>query len=123
MNKFSGWSDFEVNKAVACLSLDKGYFSIDMIRNEVMYFHNGGGKGVYRVYDPCNNPTDAFSVIAKNNISLHAPRLKECWMADFAGSDEDVNDGFQIDYYTAHNQNLLRAAMEVFLLIHDARKG
>ena len=70
-------------------------------------------------FDPCNNPADAMPIVFENNISLHAPRFSEGWMAEHTGSDDDVNDGFQADYFDSHNQNPLRAAMEVFLMMKD----
>lgn len=73
-------------------------------------------------FDPCNNPADAWPIISGNNISLHAPRFNERWMAEFTGSDEDVNDGFDVDYFDyfeSRNANPLRAAMIVYLQMND----
>ncbi len=120
MNKYTELSDFEINKKVAYLFLNYGYYEIDSYRQEVMYFRSGSGKGLYRDYDPCNNPSDAMPIIIENNISLHSPHLREGWMAEYTGSGDDVNDGLQADYFDAHHKNPLRAAMEVFLMMKDA---
>lgn len=113
MNK----SDFEINKAVAeckygigCTGKTQG--------GDVIVFTDS----FTAVFDPCNNPADAMPIIIENKISLYAPRLNEDWMAEYAGSTEDVNDGFQVDHFDAHNQNPLRAAMEVFLMMKDVEK-
>ncbi|HEK0386146.1 TPA: DUF2591 domain-containing protein [Proteus mirabilis] len=112
MNKYTELSDFEINKKVAeNLKLN----TIAYERTEIVLFDDMDATP----FDPCNNPTDAMPIIIENNISLHAPRLREGWMAEYTGSGDDVNDGFQADYFDSHNKNPLRAAMEVFLRIKD----
>lgn len=112
MNKYSDKSDFDINKAVAaCL----GYKVKPCDESVLAYIDSG-----YKTFDPCNNPADAMPIIIENEISLHAPVFSEGWMAEYTGNDEDVNDGFQVDYFDSHNQNPYRAAMEVFLMIKDA---
>lgn len=114
MNKYTELSDFEVNKKVAYLFLNDGYYEIDSYRQEVMYFRSGSGKGLYRDYDPCNNPSDAMPIIIENLISLMADmsdgRESTWWCAS------DISNGFTSNY----KSNPLRAAMEVFLMIKDA---
>ncbi|HFU0689591.1 TPA: phage protein NinX family protein [Morganella morganii] len=111
MNKYRDKSDFEINKAVAEeLKLN---YEIDYSMRIVVI-------GEHIIYNPCLNPSQAMPIIIENNISLHAPIFSEGWMAEYTGSDEDVNDGFQVDYFDAHNQNPYRAAMEVFLMMKDA---
>ncbi|MDM3576604.1 DUF2591 family protein, partial [Proteus mirabilis] len=113
MNKYTELSDFEINKKVA------EYLKLNTIayeRTEIVLFDDVDATP----FDPCNNPTDAMPIIIENNISLHAPRLKEGWMAEYTSSGDDVNDGFQASYFDSHNKNPLRAAMEVFLMIKDA---
>lgn len=126
MNKYRDKSDFEINKAVAekvgiirhlYLAEFLGEVIWDVTSNDN---YNGfiSKKGL--AFDPCNNPADAMPIVFENKISLHAPRFNEGWMAEYTGSDDDVNDGFQVDYYESHNKNPLRAAMEVFLMMKDA---
>lgn len=120
MNKYRDKSDFEINKAVAKIIFTDSEYYVIKQSMEVVKFQNGSGKGICHVFDPCNNPADAMPIVFENNISLHAPCLKEGWMAEYTGSGDDVNDGFQVDYFDSHNQNPLRAAMEVFLMMKDA---
>ncbi|HGN1344134.1 TPA: phage protein NinX family protein [Pseudomonas aeruginosa] len=112
MNKYTELSDFEINKKVAVTFHGNSDF-IEQYDNKTIYVDGN-------MFDPCNNPADAMPIVIENNISLHAPRFSEGWMAEYTGSDDDVNDGFQADYFDSHNQNPLRAAMEVFLMMKDA---
>lgn len=113
---YSKLSDFEINKRV--LAIKSGIKPLG-------YAHNADERSAgivdvsknYHWFDFCNNPADAWPIIVANKISLHAPRYKEGWMADFTGSDDDVNDGFNVDYFESHNANPLRAAMIVFLMM------
>ncbi len=116
MNKYRDKSDFEINKAVFRTARIKHKWFKFLPHGVVTY----NIKGDWVIFDPCNNPADAMPIVIENNISLHAPRLREGWMAEYTGSDDDVNDGFQVDYYESHNKNPLRAAMEVFLMMKDA---
>ncbi|WP_274370775.1 phage protein NinX family protein [Morganella morganii] len=111
MNKYRDKSDVEINKAVA---VARGYKVMSCEESVMAYIDSG-----YKPFDPCNHPYDAMPIVFENNISLHAPRFSEGWMAEYTGSDDDVNDGFQADYFDSHNQNPLRAAMEVFLMMKD----
>ncbi len=114
MNKYTELSDFEVNKKVA----EKLGLAYEVTRYGVVT--RMSNKEQWREFNPCNNPADAMPIIIENNISLHAPHLREGWMAEYTGSGDDVNDGLQADYFDAHHKNPLRAAMEVFLMMKDA---
>ncbi|MBG6040248.1 DUF2591 domain-containing protein [Proteus mirabilis] len=121
MNKYTEMSDFEINLAVAHIALGKGSYDWCPDKKEVYFAGIDGGEFLHHGYfDPCNNPSDAMPIIIENNISLHAPNLREGWMAEYTGSGDDVNDGLQADYFDAHNKNPLRSAMEVFLMMKDA---
>ncbi|AXU97766.1 hypothetical protein CI789_02630 [Erwinia persicina] len=106
---YSKLTDFAINAAVGAAT-GEARNSEPLLK---LVIRNSTG----RRYDPCNNPADAWPIISANKISLHAPRYKEGWMADFTGSDDDVNDGFNVDYFESHNANPLRAAMIVFLMM------
>lgn len=106
MNKYTELSDFEINKKVAYLFLDVGYYEIDSYRHEVMYFRSGSGKGLYRDYDPCNNPADAMPIIIENGISM--VRINNTWSArQFNNHCIEIN-----------GDNYYRIAMEVYLLMN-----
>ncbi|MEY0266939.1 phage protein NinX family protein [Morganella morganii] len=116
MNKYRDKSDFEINKAVA-VNINGADAVVEKFG--ILYI-NDEDRSAMVSFAPCNNPYDAMPIIIENKISLYAPRLNEDWMAEYAGGTEGVNDGFQVDYFDAHNQNPLRAAMEVFLMMKDA---
>ncbi|EPJ8338454.1 phage protein NinX family protein [Proteus mirabilis] len=119
MNKYTELSDFEINLLVAQSVLPETQYDVIKQTMDIIQFLVDGSFG-YRFFDPCNNPSDAMPIIIENNISLPAPHLREGWMAEYTGSGDDVNDGFQADYFDAHNKNPYRAAMEVYLLMKDA---
>lgn len=112
MNSYNKYTDLQINELVATRLKKKCLLTEESV---LAYMDSG-----YRTFDPCNNPSDAMPIIIENNISLRAPHLREDWMADYTSSGDDVNDGFQADYFDAHNKNPYRAAMEVFLMIKDA---
>ncbi|HHS3622995.1 TPA: phage protein NinX family protein [Proteus mirabilis] len=115
MNKYTEMSDLEINKRVFVAAKIE-HEDTDLHSNKVFY----GDGANWIEFNPCNNPSDAMPIIIENNISLHAPHLRGGWMAECTGSSDDVNDGFQADYFDAHNKNPYRAAMEVFLMIKGA---
>lgn len=118
MNKYRDKSDFEINKAVV-IALGAHEVATDIFIDKNRRYDFDKPKSQF-FFNPCNNPADAMPIVFENNISLHAPRFNEGWMAEYTGSDDDVNDGFQVDYYESHNKNPLRAAMEVFLMMKEA---
>ena len=120
MSKYTELSDFEINKKVANLVLNGDYIASEGKQEIYLATMDGGDFLPIAYFDPCNNPSNAMPIIIENNISLHAPHLRGGWMAECTGSSDDVNDGFQADYFDAHNKNPYRAAMEVFLMIKGA---
>ena len=119
MNKYTELSDFEINLLVAQSVLPETQYDVIKQTMDIIQFLVDGSFG-YCFFDPCKNPSDAMPIIIENNISLHAPNLREGWMAEYTGSGDDANDGLQADYFDAHNKNPLRSAMEVFLMMKDA---
>ncbi|ELK6656017.1 DUF2591 domain-containing protein [Citrobacter freundii] len=121
---YSKLSDFEINCLVAeatghsPLDAEHGYAGLQAEGDITAAIVRGPRK--IGAFDPCNNPADAWPIIVENNMSLHAPRYKEGWMAEFTGSDDDVNDGFSVEYLESHHENPLRAAMIVFLMMQDS---
>lgn len=101
MNKYTELSDFEVNKKVAELLLIPHYVIKDKVLN----------AGSDSVYDPCNNPADAMSIITKNLISLMADVSEDGGSAWWCAQDVSAN------ITTNFKSNPLRAAMEVFLMM------
>ncbi|MGM0938551.1 MAG: phage protein NinX family protein [Pseudomonadota bacterium] len=111
MNKYTELSDFEINKKVAYLFLDAGYYEINSYRQEVMYFRSGSGKGLYRDYDPCNNPSDAMQIIIENKITMYFVSDDIGWAARDSNTDYGELE--------CTDKNYCRAAAILFLLMKD----
>lgn len=118
MNKYTELSDFEINKKVSqALGIDV---------EETVVFKNGGedirnhssnlvlmkkissNRKFWKIYDPCNNPTDAMPIIIESGISM--VRVNNTWSArQFNNHCIEINGD---DYF--------RIAMICFLLMKDA---
>ncbi|HCC5988981.1 TPA: DUF2591 family protein [Enterobacter cloacae] len=104
---YSQLSDFEINKRVA-----KSIYSVSFVEPLSRTVSVSGGK---RLFDPCNNPADAWPIILKNRISL----VLDC--AEDASSDWwNAFDQFD-DCRVQYQSNPLRAAMIVLLMMQDAK--
>lgn len=67
---------------------------------------------VYAKFDPCNNPADAWPIITANKISIYA--MSEADKRGGWGAEAfHPNDAYSF------NDNPLRAAMIVFLMMQD----
>lgn len=122
MNKYRDKSDFEINKAVAkyYLPCDYRYNENDKIVELIgidLSCEFGScidieKECVYGKFDPCNNPADAMPIIIENGIGL-LPYKKSPPLA----FDLKKGLGFGI---LVENENIYRAAMEVFLMMKEA---
>ncbi|UNE41966.1 DUF2591 family protein [Serratia ureilytica] len=111
MTDYSKMSDYEINWRVAeekGLSVDH---NASVILPQTYCGHDENGcKYEWRMRDYCNNPADAWQIIAINRIGL-IPNLSNGWYA--LTVDED---------FVSDESNPLRAAMIVFLMMKDAEK-
>lgn len=123
---YSQLSDFEINKRVAiALNIDMHFFiseSEDSFDSEVLPSEMGPiwqtsahmvlqySPSNGNCFNPCNNPADAWPIIADNHIGI-APYPSEA----FAWSSRH---GMASDL-SAEDKNPLRAAMVVFLMMKD----
>lgn len=94
MKDYSAMSDEDINKLVA------GHISF---ADKVMV---GTGQ-----IDYCNNPADAWPIIAENRINVEWHEMKDDTFKPYALSNEAM-----IGYY---DDSALRAAMIVFLMMKD----
>lgn len=117
---YSKMSDFEINKLVAIATGHKQLGSLgwrglkDGEFNEVMV------RGPLKIggFDPCNNPADAWPIIAENRIGIiPAPCYGE-WKA----AHRSVGDDSTPHHFT-QNTNPLRAAMIVFLKMQESKNA
>ena len=108
---YSKLSDFQINMAVhGCLGLD--LHDCTEVARSLTKIRSTGGHCV----DYCNNPSDAWPIIAENNISIifDNPSMTMA-TSNCVGwySDEDPP-------IHASSSNPLRAAMIVFLKMQEA---
>jgi hypothetical protein len=117
---YSQLSDFEINKLVAETTgtrveetyqfVNGGEDIADHMSGIVLMRKITSNRKHWKLYDPCNNPADAYPLIYKNGISIGIYGYGE-WGA---GSMKHTHiDGV----------NPLRAAMIVFLMMQDANNA
>lgn len=108
-------TDYEINKTVA------KYLKLNIIaydRTGIVLFDDMDATP----FDPCNNPADAMPIIIENGISLinsdgvHFAAAPGCGIEGYLGGD---TVGYGSRKYS-ENENIYRAAMEVFLMMKDA---
>lgn len=108
-------SDFEINKLVAThesLIINEGQSTSKqptavMVNDIVQSF----------MFDPCNNPSDAWPIIVDNciNIEFYKDRVKSC---------VEIKTRHGVEFINSYNKDKspLRAAMICFLKMKDAEK-
>lgn len=122
MNKYSDKSNEEISRAVV-IALGAKEIWPDVYNDDTRRYEFDPKTAAF--FDPCNNPADAMPIIVDHRISLILPGVKygDSYSAGYAASglDETV-DGEIITKFTSFNENIFRAAMEVFLMVKDAEK-
>lgn len=115
MKNYSEMSDFEISKAVGnhirveWANLDKNYNQLSI--------WVGGRDGLF-VFDPCNNPSDAWPIILENEVALNPRCANGEWKAQVHLGKHDIFD----EYASCWDKNPLRAAMIVYLMMKDSEK-
>ncbi|ELL7784638.1 DUF2591 domain-containing protein [Cronobacter sakazakii] len=118
---YSKLSDFEINKLVAEATGTKVEETYQFVNGgEDISDHMSGivlmrkitsNRKHWKLYDPCNNPADAWPIIVKNRISiinLDEDEWGACGVAD------------RNSKRTIHEKSL-RAAMIVFLMMQESQ--
>lgn len=112
---YSEMSDAEIGRRVAAACKLEGGANYN---GKTLIVKNG----VWTSFDPCNNPEDAWPIISENKISLNWAEVEKSWCAHVGGV---MTDGCWCwDYAPDHHQdniNPLRAAMIVFLMVHESK--
>lgn len=101
MNKYRDKSDFEINKAVA-----EYKYGTDAVVEKFGIIYISDSDAMVS-FSPCNNPYDSMPVIIDNGIS------------SMFNGDEWICSASNGEFLSV-NENLYRAAMEVFLMMKDA---
>lgn len=104
MNKYTELSDFEINKMVA----EKLGITHECDMGTVIIYRDSE----HHAFDPCNNPSDAMPIIVENGIAI-IPFITSTPVAF------DSTKGLYLGAFV-ENENIYRAAMEVFLIMKEA---
>ena len=112
---YSKLTDKDINKLVAfalgCKEVVPDIFMSDERRYEFEKPKNKSGNKFF--FDPCNNPADAWPIITANKISIYA--MSEADKRGGWGAEAfHPNDAYSF------NDNPLRAAMIVFLMMQES---
>ncbi len=119
MTDYSKMSDFEINRLVA-RSID-GLHGDDRTACDC-YLEAGFGRAVkipdgdigWFIMDYCNNPADAWPIIVANEIGVVPSKSSNTYAWDLSGG--------MLKGIKHVDDNPLRAAMIVFLMMKDAEK-
>lgn len=110
---YSKLSDFEINKCVAKIH---GGFALTLaVHNEPP---SGKSFDPGR-FDPCNNPADAWPIIVANNIDIIQDNGQGCALATNSAIQMFLGD----DVHISQDENPLRAAMIVFLMMQESKNA
>ena len=113
---YSKMSDFDINLRVAEIVVD--YDCISRVPYTEMAVYWGDGAN-WHVFNPCNNPEDAWPIIIENEISLISRCANGEWKAQLHLGREDIFDS----YASCWDKNPLRAAMIVFLMMQESQNA
>ena len=119
MKNYEKMSDFEVNRAVACRldGNDLDIFGRPMFASDC-YFSVPSGSSVEwhqfgcdesKLFDPCNNPSDAMPILIEMKIGLK-------WVNGSCTASSVMRG-----YHESISDNPLRAAMVVFLMTQEQK--
>lgn len=111
MNKYTELSDFEINKRVF-VAAQIEHEDTNLYDNKVFY----GDGANWIEFNPCNNPADAMPIIIENKICTAFDVFAE----EHDGGNWVASPAYGFASERTRNNNLYRAAMELFLLLKDA---
>ena len=118
MKDYASMSDQQINQLVGTIVSRDGLSIIASNGNAVIHEYSDCGdfKGIclgWKVFDPCNNPADAWPVIDGSYISIQF--YQGNWMASVSPSH---GNGFRSSCFIGKEP--LRAAMIVFLMMKES---
>ncbi|MDH0387956.1 MULTISPECIES: phage protein NinX family protein [Citrobacter] len=115
---YSKLSDFEINKRVADIAMN-GTWHVKPSHpdNDTGgWLYGSNGIKTYELPDYCNNPADAWPIIAENRITVMIDDTTNDWSAAVV---QDFCDSSAFKFSNCH-KNPLRASMVTFLMMHEA---
>lgn len=115
MKDYAAMSDFEISRLVGDV-LGVQWANLDENYHELCYWPELDDG--LRIFDPCNNPADAWPIIVENGITLAFQDGN--WWADNLAY---WVDGFEWSIGGIIDKNPLRAAMIVFLMMKETENA
>ena len=112
MKDYASMSDVQVSKAVGD-AIGIEWANLDDNYHELCYWPELDDEP--RIFDPCNNPADAWPIIVGKQISLISRCDNGEWKAQLHLGRDDIFDS----YASCWDKNPLRAAMIVFLMMKE----
>ncbi|MEM8082583.1 DUF2591 family protein [Morganella morganii] len=107
MNKYRDKSDFEINKAVAEITIYGDWYLSPTDERPLTFFNYGiNSSKTVKLPDYCSNPADAMPIIIENGISTI--KSSGGWICCHGAAG------------VIEHENLYRAAMICFLMMKDA---
>ena len=115
MKDYASMSDQQINQLVGCKvgEVQLGARSACCIGSDGNVLVLKGG--MWTIFDPCNNPADAWPILVDNKITIDAPLPQhEYWTAE-----KRDTDGGLLDFHVGINP--MRCAMIVFLMMKEGK--
>lgn len=112
MNKYRDKSDFEINKAVAEITIYGDWYLSPTDERPFTFFNYGiNSSKTVELPDYCNNPADAMPIIIENGIGMNYIDKDIGWGAYHFDEEKGELEIYDKNYY--------RAAMICFLIMKD----
>ncbi|EOA5628545.1 DUF2591 domain-containing protein [Providencia rettgeri] len=111
MNKYIKLSDFEINRRIAEMDTKNRYVYFEKEQTIFRKFNNGQTQK----FNPCNYPSDAMPIIIESGIAIRPYKT-----ATPVAFNAEIGEFYG---HAVYNENVLRAAMELFLLMKDAENN
>ncbi|MFH6895140.1 phage protein NinX family protein [Providencia huaxiensis] len=111
MNKYIKLSDFEINRRIAEMDTKNRYVYFEKEQTIFRKFNNGQTQK----FNPCNYPSDVMPIIIESGIAIRPYKT-----ATPVAFNAEIGEFYG---HAVYNENVLRAAMELFLLMKDAENN
>lgn len=113
---YEDMTDFEINALIA------KYTGFNLCKGQ--HYKPGvahWSEGECKMFDACNNPSDAWPIIQSAKISIEYDKSSDVWAAhqgDYLLNEYIADCGYR---YQHEGKNPLRAAMIVYLMMNEGK--
>lgn len=120
---YENMSDFEVNAAVSMHVLWKNRHCEEVDCNDKTGAVSWADGANWHEFNPCNNPSDAWPIMLENSIGIARDTRFFCDDPQELIEMDTWEASHCIDGVYCNDKNPLRAAMIVFLMMQEAKRG